>query len=115
MIPYRAVLTGPSSTSGFLVYFPDLNTTPFSVACSATVLSSGNAGFTVEHSFDYLGQSSTWISSNATWFASSGIAAISSNSQTAYTFPVTAIRLNSTIAGGTSSASQVTLTIIQAG
>jgi hypothetical protein len=110
---YRNTLTGLSSTNGFPVYFPDLQETPFSVSVSASPASSASAGFTVEHSFDYLGpQSSVWISSNAVWFPSSGIAAISSNSYTAYTYPVTAIRLNST---GGSSTNVVTFTIVQAG
>lgn len=112
MIPYRATLTGPSSTNGYLVYFPDIHRTPFSVAVSVTTTSSANAGFSIEHSYDYLGQSSTWISSNATWYQSSGISAISSQSQTAYTYPVTAIRFNST---NTSSVPVNTVTIVQAG
>lgn len=107
---YRTTLTGLSSTGGFPIYFPDLYQTPFSVAVSAAVNSS-NAAFTVEHSLDYTG-SSDFVSSNATWFPSSGITAATTNAFTFYNFPVTAIRLNST---GGSSAGTVALTIVQAG
>ncbi len=108
---YRVTLTGLSSTNGTPVYFPDLAQTPFSVSVSAAV-NSTNANFTVEYTLDYTGGSSTWISSNATWFPSSSITAATTNVFAFYNTPVTAIRLNST---GGSSAGTIAFTIVQAG
>lgn len=107
---YSATLTGLSTTTGYLLYFPDTAVRPFSVSVSAAI-SSTNAVFTVQHSLDYTG-SSAFISSNATWFPSSGITAATTNAFTVYDWPVTAIRLNSS-AG--SSAGTITMTIVQAG
>lgn len=107
---YAATLTGLSSTSGTLVYYPDTAVRPFSVSVSAAV-NSTNAAFTVQHTLDYTG-SSDFISSNANWFASSGISGASTSAFTAYTFPVTAIQLNSTAGSSTGT---IALTIVQAG
>lgn len=108
----RAVftLTGLSSTNGFPIYFPDTAIRPFSLSISC-VISSTTAAYTVEHSLDYSG-SSAFLSTAATWFPSSGITAATTNAFTAYTYPVTATRLNST---GGSSAGTFTMTVVQAG
>lgn len=107
---YSATLTGLSTTTGYLTYFPDTAIRPFSVAVSAAI-NSTNAVYTVQHSLDYTG-SSAFISSNANWFPSSGITAATTNAFTVYDWPVTSIRLNSS-AG--SSAGTITMTIVQAG
>lgn len=108
---FQVVQTGVSTTAGFTdIYVPDTTRNPFSVSVSAAV-NSTNVAFTVQHTLDYTG-SSTFISSNANWFASSGITGATTSAFTAYTFPVTAIRLNST-AG--SSIGTITMTIVQAG
>lgn len=108
---YVITLTGISSTSSsYPTYFPDVAVRPFSVSVSAAV-NSTNVAYTVNHTLDYTG-SSTFISTAATWFPSSGITAATTNAFTAYTFPVTAIQLAST-AG--SSAGTITMTIVQAG
>lgn len=109
-LTFTDTLTGLSTTGGYPIWYPDITKNPFTVSVSA-VVNSSNIAFTVQHTLDYTG-SSTFISSNANWFASSGIAAASTNAFTAYTFPVTAIRLNST-AG--SSTSIITMTAVQAG
>lgn len=106
---YKATLTGLSTTSGYLQYFPDTTRNPFSVSVQCT--NTSTQAFTVQHSLDFTG-SSTFTSTAATWFASSGITAATTAAFTAYTYPVTAIRLNST--GGSSTAT-VTMTIVQAG
>lgn len=109
--PYSITITGISSTSGYMVpYFPDIAIRPFNVGIGCVVSSSGQV-YTVEHSFDYTG-SSTFISSNATWFPNSGITAKTTNQDGNYAFPVSAIRVQSS-AG--SSIGTVTLTILQAG
>jgi hypothetical protein len=109
-------VTGLSSTFGLgssLVFFPDITRTPFNIGIGCVVNStSAITSFNVEHSFDYAGMSSAFISSNATWFQNSTISAASSNISGNYAFPVSAIRLNVT-AG--SSAGTVTFTAIQAG
>lgn len=107
---YKNTLTGLSTTGGYPTYFPDVTRTPFSVSISAAVNSSAVA-FTVEHTLDYTG-SSAFISSNANWFASSGITGAATTAFTAYTYPVTAIRLNSTAGSSTGT---IGLTILQAG
>ena len=106
---YTATLTGLSSDSGYLQYFPDTTRFPFSLSVACT--NTSTQAFTVEHSLSYTG-SSTFVSTAATWFPSSGITAATTSAFTAYTYPVTAIRLNST--GGSSTAT-VTMTIVQAG
>lgn len=108
-LSYTATLTGLSSTTGFLQYFPDVTRNPFNV--SVACVNTSTQAYTVQHSLDYTG-SSVFISSNATWFPSSGITAATTAAFTAYTFPITALRLNST--GGSSTAT-VTMTVLQAG
>lgn len=107
---YKNSITGLSSTAGYAMYFPDWMVRPFSVSVACTV-NSTVAAYTVEHSLDYTG-SSTFISTAATWWPSSGITAAATNAFTAYNFPVTAIRLNST-AG--SSTGVISITAVQAG
>ena len=101
-ITYSATLTGLSTTTGPLLYFPDTTVTPFSLFITAWSCSAQS--FSVQHSQDYPGPNSSaftsgggWISSNATWFNSSGMTAVSSQSgMTSYNYPVAAIRLLST-------------------
>ena len=107
---YKNTLTGLSTTGGYPTYYPDVTRKPFSVSVSAAVNSSAVV-FSVEHTLDFTG-SSTFISSNANWFASSGITGATTTAFTAYTFPVTAIRLNSSTG---SSLGTIALTILQAG
>ncbi len=104
-------VTGLSSTFGLgssLVFYPDIMVTPFSVGIGATV-SSSSVSFNIEHTFDFTG-SSTFISSNATWFAD--VSSAAANTSTSLTFPVTGIRLNVTAGSSTGT---VTMTAIQAG
>src|SRR5215467_15578119 len=114
-LQWRNTVTGLSSTFGLgssLVFYPDLMLTPFNIGIGVTCNStSASTSYNVEHTFDYTG-SSTFISSNATWFLNSTLASASSNLTGNYAFPVSAIRLNVT-AG--SSAGQITMTAIQAG
>lgn len=91
-------------------YFPDTSIRPFSIGIGC-VINSTTQVYTVEHSFDFTG-SSTFVSSNATWFPNSGITAKTTNQDGSYTSPVTAIRVQSS-AG--SSIGTVTLTLVQAG
>lgn len=110
--PYQVTLTGLSTTGGNPTYFPDYMIRPFRVSVQTVLTSTAAAPvFSVQHTLDYTG-SSTFISSNATWFNSSGTSGSSVSSFTAYDYPVTAIRLNST-AG--SSVQTITMTIVQAG
>ena len=80
-LPYRATLTGLSTTNGYPLWIADTTISPFSVAISAAVNSS-NVAFTVEHTMDYTG-SSTFVSTSATWFPSSGITGATTNAFTA--------------------------------
>ena len=110
---FQTTITGISSTTGFnssQVYFPDWMVRPFSVGIGC-VANSTSIVYTVEHSFDYSG-SSTWISSNATWFPNSGITAKTTNQDGSYSFPVTAIRVQSSAGSSTGT---VTMTVVQAG
>jgi hypothetical protein len=110
-IPWRITQTGLSTTAGYATtYFPDITVSPFSVSISAAVNSTAVV-FNIEHSMDYTG-SSVFVSTAAVWFQSSGITGATTNAFTAYTYPVTAIRINST-AG--SSIGTVAVTIVQAG
>lgn len=112
-LQWRNTVTGLSSTFGLgssLVFFPDLMLTPFNVSV-AVVVNSGSITYNVEHTFDYTG-SSTFISSNATWFQNSGMTAQSTNANGNYAFPVTAIRVNVTAGSSTGTAA---FTAIQAG
>lgn len=108
--PKVITTTGLSSTSGFDVFTPDYNVTPFNLGLGV-VVSSANT-YTVEHTFDVLGATSTLSATGATWFAHSTLANLSSNAVGNYAFPVAAIRLN--VTSGTST-STVKLTIISAG
>lgn len=119
--PYIVTITGPSSTGGFGLWMPDTmaGRGSFNVSVGCITTSSSLNGYTVQHTWDYPGQNSSafttaagWISSNANWFSSSGIVAVSSNAMTSYNYPVSAIRLNSTTG---SSLGSVTMTIIQSG
>lgn len=108
---YVTTLTGVSTTSSsFPTWFPDTAIRPFSVSVSAAVNSTAVV-YTVSHTLDYTG-SSAFISTAATWYASSGITVATTNAFTAYTFPVTAIQLASTAGSATGT---VTMTIVQAG
>ena len=106
---YTATLTGLSTTSGYLQYFPDTTRVPFSL--SVQTVNTSTQAYSVEYSLGYTG-SSTFVSTAATWSSTTGITAATTYAFAAYTFPVTAIRLNST--GGSSTAT-VTMTIVQAG
>jgi hypothetical protein len=106
-------VTGLSSTFGLgssLVFFPDITQTPFAIGIGCVVNSTAST-FNVEHTFDYSG-SSTFISSNATWFQNSTISAASTNISGNYAFPVSGIRLNVTAGSSTGT---VAFTAIQAG
>ena len=109
--PFRITITGVSSTVGYMVpYFPDTMVRPFNIGIGCTINSTG-AVYTVEHSFDYTG-SSTFISSNATWFPNSGITGKTTAQDGNYAYPVSAIRVQSS---ANSSNGTVTMTLIQAG
>lgn len=106
-------ITGASSTFGLgssLIYVPDIMVTPFNIGVGC-VINSTSITFSVEHTFDYTG-SSTFISSNATWFPNSGITAKTANTDGNYAFPVSAIRGNVTAGSSTGT---LTITLIQAG
>jgi hypothetical protein len=105
-------ITGLSSTFGYPMSIPDLMVSPFNIGV-ACVMNSTSAitSYNIEHTFDFTG-TSTFISSNATWFQNSTISAASSNLTGNYSFPVTAIRPNVT-AG--SSVGTLTVTLQQAG
>lgn len=108
---FSVTQTGVSTTSGYTsVYIPDTMIRPFNIGIGCIVNSTAVV-YTVQHSFDYTG-SSTFISSNATWFPHATLSAVTSNADGNYAFPVSAIRLNST-AG--SSIGTVNMVIIQAG
>src|SRR5690349_15231808 len=108
-------ITGLSSSFGLgssLVFFPNLMANPFNVSVAVTCNSTSAAtSYNVEHTFDYTG-SSTFISSNATWFQNSTLSAASSNLTGNYAFPVSGIRLNIT-AG--SSQGNITMVCLQSG
>lgn len=107
---FTITITGISSTEGYMTpYFPDTMIRPFNIGIGCTNTSS--QVYTVEHSFDYTG-SSTFISSNATWFPNSGITAKTTNQDGNYAYPVSAIRVQSSAGSSTGT---VTMTIIQAG
>lgn len=108
-LPKVISVTGLSSTTGFDVFLPDYMVTPFALGLGIT---SSNNTYSVQHTFDNLAPPSTLASTNATWFDHSTLAAMSSNANGNYAFPVRGIRLNVT-AG--SSIATVILTIISAG
>lgn len=102
-------VTGLSSTAGFDTFLPDYNVAPFALGLGVT---SSNNTYNVEHTFDNLASPSTLASTSATWFLHSTLAALSSNANGNYAFPVRGIRLN--VTAGSSTAITV-LTIISAG
>lgn len=113
-LPYRATLTGLSCNNGFLQYFPDIAVRPFSLSVAAVPTSTAPA-FSIQHSYDYTG-SSTFVSSAATWFTPSAGSTIAGvNAEVAYTFPVTAIRLNTSGGSTAASTASIAMTIVQAG
>ena len=86
---------------------------PFQVSLGCIVSASGTATFNVEHTFDFSGilNNPAWNgTTGVTWFANTGITAATTNIGGNYSFPVAAIRLNSTANATTS----VTLVITQA-
>lgn len=113
-MPWQTTVTGCSSTAGYnssQVYIPDWAVRPFNIGIG-TIVNSSNVSFQVEHTWDYTG-SSTFISSNATWFPNTGITTKSTNTDGNYAYPVSAIRLN--VLTGSSSTGTVTVKLIQAG
>lgn len=109
-MPFRVTQTGVSSTAGFTALFvPDYMVRPFSIGVGVTTTSTSL--YDVEHTFDYTG-SSTFISSNATWFRNTGISSAGGNSNGNYIVPISAVRLNVTAGSSTGT---VTMTCIQAG
>lgn len=112
--PFRATLTGFSTTAGFITFFPDYSVRPFSVTVACVPTSTAPA-FSVQHSYDYTG-SSAFVSTAATWFTNTALSTIAGlNAEGTYTFPVTAIRLNTTGGSTATSTASVSMTIIQAG
>jgi hypothetical protein len=85
----------------------DVNEAPFAVSIGCKV--TGTITYSVQHTFD-----DPWASgglASAVWYDHSTLAAKTTNSDSNYAFPVTAVRLNVTaVTGGT-----VTMTVIQAG
>lgn len=110
---WTQTITGLSTTFGqgsSLAHYPNVMATPFNIGVGC-VVNSTSITYTIEHSFDYIG-SSTFISSNATWFPNSGISAKSTNQDGNYAYPVSAIRGNVTAGSSTGT---LTITCIQAG
>lgn len=93
--PSRQTLTGLSSTSGFLQYFPE-DITPFAIGVAVT---GSSATWNLEISNDYTG-SSAFISSNAAWFSSLATGQVSSGF-VSVAVPCTAVRLNVTAGSST--------------
>lgn len=112
--PTRITITGFSTTGGYGFMVPDYGVSPFNVGIGVTVSSTAPT-YSVQHTYDYTG-SSTFISSNATWFTNTSFSSIAGvNADGAYTYPVSAIRLN--VSGGSTATSTatVTMTVFQAG
>lgn len=114
-LPFRVTQTGVSSTAGFTAtLFPDTMIRPFAMGIGCTVTSTALT-YSVQHSFDYTG-SSTFISSNASWFTNTGISSVAGlNADGNYIVPVSAVRLNVTTGTTAASTASVTMTCIQAG
>jgi hypothetical protein len=85
----------------------DVNEAPFAVSIGVKV--TGTITYTVQHTFDDPFASGGLAS--AVWYDHSSLAAKTTNSDSNYSFPVTAIRLNVTASTGGSA----TMTVIQAG
>ena len=110
-IPFRVTQTGISTTAGYTsLYVVDWMVRPVNIGIGCVVNSTA-VTYSVQHTFDYTG-SSDFISSNATWFNNVNISGVSTNADSNYAFPVTAIRL-ATTAG--SSIGTVQMTVIQSG
>lgn len=102
-----AVKVGTNGVGSSLIVNPDMFMAPFAVGIG-TVLNSGSANWTVQHTFDNIYNSNA-SGATLTWFANSGITGKTSNTDGNYAFPVQGIRL--LINSGTGS---VTMTVIQA-
>ncbi len=113
--PFRITQTGLSTgTNGFTpTLFPDYSVRPFSIGIGCVVNSTA-LSYSVQHSYDYTG-SSAFNSSNASWFTPTAFSTLAANADGAYTYPVSAIRLNVTATTTSSAVNTVTLTAIQAG
>ncbi len=74
----------------------DYTQAPFNVGIG-TVLSSGSATWSVQHTFDDVQDSTV----TPVWFNNSGINAVTANTDGNYAFPIRAIRLNVTLGTGT--------------
>ncbi len=110
----KAILTGFSTTAGFVHFFPDLTISPFSVSAACVPTSTAPA-YSVQYSYDYTG-SSTFTSTAATWFTATSFSTIAGlNAEGSFTAPVTAYRLN--VSGGSTATStaSITVTFLQAG
>ena len=115
-LPFRITQTSLSTgASGFTAtLFPDYMVRPFAIGIGC-VVNSTSLTYSVQHSFDYTG-SSTFISSNATWFYNTGFSSIAGvNADGNYAFPVSAVRLYVTATTTSSATNTVSMTAIQAG
>lgn len=112
---FSVTQTGLSTgTNGFTqLYAPDWMIRPFSIGIGC-VANSTSLTYSVQHSYDYTG-SSTFISSNATWFTNSAFSSNTGNAEGSYTAPVSAIRLYVTATTTSSGTNTVSMTAIQAG
>ena len=114
---FRVSQTGVSTTVGFsAVYFPDLAPNVFSLGISCVVASTALT-YSVQQSYDYPGpNSSTWVSTAATWFTTTGFSSVAGvNSNGSLFDPVTAIRLHVTTGTTAASTASITMTIVQTG
>lgn len=102
-----AVKAGTNGVGSSFIVNPDMFMAPFAIGVG-TVLNSGSANWTVQHTFDNIYNSNA-SGASLTWFANSGITGKSANTDGNYAFPVQGIRL--LINSGTGS---VTMTVIQA-
>lgn len=104
MNPVVVTVTGVSTSR---VIVPDFYCVPFAIGIG-TVLASGTATWTVEHTFDDT-LATGFSAGSATWFPNSGLTAKSANADGNYAFPVRGIRLNVSASTGS-----VTMTVVQA-
>lgn len=113
--PFRVTQTGLSTgANGFTsILFPDYDIRPFSVGVGC-VASSTSLTYSIQHSYDYTG-SSTFISSNATWFTNTSFSSATGSAEGSYAYPVSAIRLNVTATTTSTASNTVSMTAIQAG
>lgn len=112
---WRTSITGRSSAAGFgNLYVADYSAAPFSLGIGVTVTSTAPT-FSVEHTYDYTG-SSTFISSNATWFVVTGFSSVLGlNTAGFMELPTTALRLNISSGSTATSTASVSMTIVRAG